>query len=112
MRLWLWSVVAAQSCFRSRNGSSSRVLGELLFKEFGRLDIQGVWTEQRFPLSNYEVSGSWSYRLAGEAATISVVWVQKWRLGGGLWAAGVTPNHWLSSALKSTKFSALLLRRL
>ncbi|KAF3524782.1 hypothetical protein F2Q69_00046890 [Brassica cretica] len=41
--------------------------------EFGRLDIQGVWTEQRFPLSSYEVSGSWSYRLAGEAAALSVV---------------------------------------
>ena len=62
-----------------------RVLGELLSKAFGRVDIQGVWTEQRFPLSSYEVSGSWSYRLAGEAAAISVVWVQKWRLlGGGL----------------------------
>ncbi|CAN7015315.1 unnamed protein product [Brassica rapa subsp. trilocularis] len=52
-----------------------RVLGELLSKEFGRVDIQGVWTEQRFPLSSYEVSGSWSYRLAGVAAAISVVWV-------------------------------------
>ncbi|KAF8084762.1 hypothetical protein N665_0703s0017 [Sinapis alba] len=28
-----------------------------------RLCIQGVWTEKRFPLSCYEVSGSWSYRL-------------------------------------------------
>ncbi|KAH0913889.1 hypothetical protein HID58_028335 [Brassica napus] len=52
-----------------------RVLGELLSKAFGRVDIQGVWTEQRFPLSSYEVSGSWSYRLAGVAAAISVVWV-------------------------------------
>ncbi|KAG5409888.1 hypothetical protein IGI04_006207 [Brassica rapa subsp. trilocularis] len=34
--------------------------------------IQGVWNEQRFPLSSYEVSGFWSYRLAGEAAAISV----------------------------------------
>ncbi|WZZ25306.1 hypothetical protein YC2023_008707 [Brassica napus] len=65
-----------------------RVLGELLSKEFGRLNIQGVWTELRFPLSSYEVSGSWSYRLVGKAAAISVVCVQKWRLsGGGLWAA-------------------------
>ncbi|KAF2542460.1 hypothetical protein F2Q70_00034856 [Brassica cretica] len=71
-----------------------RVLGELLSKEFGRLNIQGVWTELRFPLSSYEVSGSWSYRLAGKAAAISVVCVQKWRLsGGGLWAAVVTPDH-------------------
>ncbi|WZZ32688.1 hypothetical protein YC2023_016089 [Brassica napus] len=35
--------------------------------------IQGVWTEQRFPLSSYEASGVWSYRLACEAATISLV---------------------------------------
>ncbi|WZZ35520.1 hypothetical protein YC2023_018921 [Brassica napus] len=49
------------------------LLGELLSKEFGRLDIQGVWTEKPFPLSSYEVSGSWSYRLAGKAAAISVV---------------------------------------
>ncbi|KAL0834631.1 hypothetical protein Bca101_086520 [Brassica carinata] len=74
---------------------------ELLSKEFGRLNIQGVWTELRFPLSSYEVSGSWSYRLAGKATAISVVWVQKWRLsGGGLWAAAVTPNHWFSLSFK------------
>ncbi|KAF3572925.1 hypothetical protein F2Q69_00060111 [Brassica cretica] len=35
--------------------------------------IQGAWTEQRFPLSSYEASGVWSYRLACEAATISLV---------------------------------------
>ncbi|KAF2563929.1 hypothetical protein F2Q70_00015543 [Brassica cretica] len=35
--------------------------------------IQGVWTEQRFPLSSYEASGVWSYRLACEAATISLI---------------------------------------
>ncbi|CAF1908769.1 unnamed protein product [Brassica oleracea var. botrytis] len=34
--------------------------------------IQGVWTEQRFPLSSYEVSGFSSYRLAGKTAAISV----------------------------------------
>ncbi|KAH0873694.1 hypothetical protein HID58_071056, partial [Brassica napus] len=45
-----------------------------------RLCIQGVWTEQRFPLLRFEVPGFWSYRLAGEAAAISVVWVQKWRV--------------------------------
>ncbi|KAF3520044.1 hypothetical protein DY000_02062994 [Brassica cretica] len=32
----------------------------------------GAWTEQRFPLSSYEVSGCWSSRFAGKAATISV----------------------------------------
>ncbi|KAF3604832.1 hypothetical protein DY000_02046403 [Brassica cretica] len=36
------------------------------------LCIQGVWTVQRFPLSSYEVSGSWSYCLAGKAAAIEV----------------------------------------
>lgn len=39
--------------------------------------------EQRFPLSSFEVSGVWSYRLAGQAAAILVVWVQKWRIPGG-----------------------------
>ncbi|KAH0856342.1 hypothetical protein HID58_084603, partial [Brassica napus] len=39
-----------------------------------------AWTEQRFPLSSFEVPGFWSYRLAGEAAAIRMVWVQKWRV--------------------------------
>ncbi|CAF1928030.1 unnamed protein product [Brassica oleracea] len=43
------------------------------------LCIQGVWTVQRFPLSSYEVSGSWSYCLAGKAAAIEVF---GWRSGG------------------------------
>ncbi|KAH0870464.1 hypothetical protein HID58_077486 [Brassica napus] len=50
---------------------------------YERVCIQGAWTEQRFPLLRFEVSGFWSYRLAGEAAAISVVWVQKWRVPGG-----------------------------
>ncbi|WZY76653.1 hypothetical protein YC2023_023037 [Brassica napus] len=45
------------------------VLVSFFLRMFG---IQGVWNEQRFPLSSYEVSGFWSYRLAGEAAAISV----------------------------------------
>ena len=48
-------------------------LGELLSLVFSSIIIQGAWTEQRFPLLSYEASGSWSYRLACEAATISVV---------------------------------------
>ncbi|CAF1920816.1 unnamed protein product [Brassica napus] len=63
--------------------SSSWWLGEILSLIVERLCIQGVWTEQRFPLLRFEVPGFWSYRLAGEVAAISVVWVQKWRVPGG-----------------------------
>ncbi|CAF1709917.1 unnamed protein product [Brassica napus] len=63
--------------------SSSWWLGELLSLIVERLCIQGVWTERRFPLLRFEVPGFWSYRLAGKAAAISVVWVQKWRVPGG-----------------------------
>ncbi|CAF2152739.1 BnaA01g22470D [Brassica napus] len=59
-------------------------LAVFILGDFRRLCIQGVWTEQRFPLSSYEVSGSWSYRLAGEAAAISMVWYRS----GGYWVAG------------------------
>ncbi|KAG5397103.1 hypothetical protein IGI04_018917 [Brassica rapa subsp. trilocularis] len=73
------------ACWRGWVGkaSSSWWLGELLSLIVERLYIQGAWTEQRFSLSSFEVSGVWSYRLAGEAAAISVVWVQKWRISGG-----------------------------
>ncbi|KAL0650563.1 hypothetical protein Bca4012_093254 [Brassica carinata] len=65
-REWFW---------RSSFGKTSDLwcLGELLSLVFRSICIQDVWTEQRFPLSSYEASGVWSYRLACEAATISLV---------------------------------------
>ncbi|KAF3585275.1 hypothetical protein F2Q69_00026103 [Brassica cretica] len=49
--------------------------------------FQGTWTKQRFPLLSFEAFGSWSYRLAGEAATIghgldAEVVVTGWRAMG------------------------------
>ncbi|CAN7121573.1 unnamed protein product, partial [Brassica rapa subsp. narinosa] len=67
--------------------SSSYIFGLESLDRYAPRDsrcIQGVWTEQRFPLSRYEASGSWSYRLACEAATIKCGWVRKWRLSGDL----------------------------
>lgn len=58
-------------------------LGELLSLVFRSICIQGAWTEQRFLLSSYEASGMWSYWLACEAATISLVC-----RSGDYWVAG------------------------
>ncbi|WZY84924.1 hypothetical protein YC2023_031308 [Brassica napus] len=84
----IWLLVVwffSRECWRGSVGktSSSWWLGELLSLIVERLYIQGAWTEQRFPLSSFEVSRVWSYRLAAKAAAISVVWVQKWRISGG-----------------------------
>ncbi|KAF2573887.1 hypothetical protein F2Q70_00006291 [Brassica cretica] len=52
-------------CWRGSVGkaSSSWWLGELLSLIVERLCIQGAWTEQRFPLSSFEVPEFWSYHL-------------------------------------------------
>ncbi|KAG5393563.1 hypothetical protein IGI04_023526 [Brassica rapa subsp. trilocularis] len=86
LQLWLLVVwVFSRECWRGSVGKASFSwwLGELFSLIVEHLSIQGAWTEQRFPLSSFEVPGCWSYRLAGEAAAISVVWVQNWRVPGG-----------------------------
>jgi len=46
-------------------------------------------------LLSFEAFGSWSYRLAGEAATIGRgLDAEVELIGGGLWAAAVTPDLW------------------
>ncbi|KAF3569234.1 hypothetical protein DY000_02019235 [Brassica cretica] len=64
----IWLLVVwffSRECWRGSVGkvSSSWWLGELLSLIVERLCIQGMWTEQRFPLSSFEVPEFWSYRL-------------------------------------------------